>query len=51
MKDAGNQGQGNHSKALRLRETAGRNLGRLKSDINKMMSSGQGKNDVSESAE
>lgn len=35
-KGAGNQGQENHSKALRLGEAAGRNLGRLKSDIKKM---------------
>lgn len=34
-KDAGNQGHENHSKVLRLGETAGKNLGRLKSDIKK----------------
>lgn len=48
-KDAGNQGQENHSKSLRLGETAGRNLGRLKSDIKKMMHCGQEKNAISES--
>lgn len=47
----GTRDKKNHSKGLTLGETTGRNLGRLKSDIKKTMSCGQGKNAICERAE